>query len=89
MSDLLQMGLGIGEAESLEVHIKSHRTDVGFVERKQGKKRKCEPTKCLPGTWDKVEVLRQRLENGEPLSHPDDAKLKRKRSGWEAADVPL
>lgn len=31
------------------------------------------PTEALPGTPEKVEVMRQRLERGEALYHPEDA----------------
>lgn len=32
----------------------------------------CQPTDALCGSWDKVEVLRDRLEKGQPLFHPQD-----------------
>lgn len=35
------------------------------------------PVKFPPGSWEKVEVLRWRLENGMELWHEDDAKLRR------------
>ena len=31
-----------------------------------------QPTTVYPSTWDKVEVLAQRLEQGQSLWHPDD-----------------
>lgn len=85
MSGVAQQMLPIGEASSLESHIRTHRTDTGFREKVPSSG----PTKHLPGTWDKVIVLEQRLKNGEPLWHPDDAKSRRKRSGWESSDVAL
>ena len=33
----------------------------------------CEPTKHLPGSPEKVQVLRERLGRGEQLHHPGDA----------------
>jgi hypothetical protein len=47
------------------------------------------PTPYEPGTPGKVDVLKARLEAGEPLWHPDDAKTKRRRFGWESSDVEL
>ncbi len=32
-----------------------------------------EPTAADPGTWAKVEILRQRFESGQALWHPDDS----------------
>ena len=34
-----------------------------------------QPTKHLPGTPEKIEILKERLENGEELWHPDDRKF--------------
>ena len=31
-----------------------------------------ESTNCLPGSNEKLRVLAERLENGEPLWHPSD-----------------
>jgi len=80
-----QQSLPLFEAASLETHMKSHGNDCGFRERKMCSK----PTKHLPGTWDKVEVLAARVQAGEPLWHPEDAKLKKRRVGWESEDVAL
>ena len=33
----------------------------------------CRPTAALPGTWDKIAVLAERVEHGLPLWHPADA----------------
>lgn len=33
------------------------------------------PTDALPGTAEKIEVLRERARKGQLLAHPDDAKL--------------
>lgn len=38
------------------------------------KRRLPRPTTALPGTPEKVEVMRKRNENGEFLYHPRDAK---------------
>lgn len=32
-----------------------------------------EPTQALPGTWAKVEIMRQRVARGEDCFHPWDA----------------
>ena len=34
--------------------------------------RKSEATEALPGTKEKLEILAERLEKGEPLWHPSD-----------------
>jgi hypothetical protein len=39
----------------------------------------CGPTSHYPGTREKIEVLRQRVENNQELYHPDDAR-------WEDFD---
>jgi hypothetical protein len=33
------------------------------------------PTKALPGSEAKIAVLRRRIQRGQPLCHPDDAKV--------------
>lgn len=33
------------------------------------------PTSYLPGTWEKILVMQDRLERGVGLFHPDDARL--------------
>ena len=38
-------------------------------------KKKPKPTKALPGTEAKIEVLRLRAEAGQDLFHPDDARF--------------
>lgn len=85
MATLIQATLPLFEAETLSDHLESHLTDAGFVERRPSSG----PTNHAPGTWGKVEVLAARLEAGEPLWHPDDAQLKRKRFGWESEEVEL
>lgn len=30
------------------------------------------PTQAMPGSEEKIRILQQRYENGEPLHHPDD-----------------
>lgn len=74
MPKLFQASLPLYEAKNLEAHIGAYLTDAGYRERFAG----TEPTPHLPGTWDKVEVLARRLEAGQPLWHPGDAKPKRK-----------
>lgn len=34
------------------------------------------PTTCLPGTVEKIQIFRWRVENGFAIFHPNDAKLK-------------
>ncbi len=41
----------------------------------RGSKRTPVPTKALPGTSEKIEVLRERVEHGFYLWHPKDATL--------------
>lgn len=82
---LTQATLPLFNAVTLEQHIDSHLSDLGFVESKQSSG----PTDHEPGTWAKVEILAARLEAGEPLWHPADAKTKRRRFGWESAQVEL
>jgi len=43
--------------------------------QRPGRRLPAEPTTALPGTPEKVEVLRQRAARGEILHHPDDARL--------------
>lgn len=31
-----------------------------------------EPTRHEPGSWEKIEVMRKRLEKGERIHHPED-----------------
>ena len=85
MATLTQATLPLFEATTLEQHIGSHLSDSGFVEQKPSSG----PTAHEPGTPSKVEVLKARLEAGEPLWHPEDAKLKRRRFGWESSQVEL
>jgi hypothetical protein len=85
MATLTQATLPLFNAVTLEQHIESHLSDAGFVEQKQSSG----PTSHEPGTWGKVEVLTARVKAGEPLWHPDDAKMKRRRFGWESAQVEL
>ena len=33
-----------------------------------------EPTNTLPGSWDRVEVMKQRAEKGQSLWHKEDLK---------------
>lgn len=33
------------------------------------------PTQALPGSWEKVEVMRKRAASGYAIFHPDDAQL--------------
>jgi hypothetical protein len=82
---LTQATLPLFEATTLEQHIESHGHDAGFVEKRTA----TTPTKYEPGTPGKVDVLKARLENGELLWHPDDAKMKRRRFGWESEQVEL
>jgi hypothetical protein len=32
------------------------------------------PTTALPGTWEKVEVMIERMASGQPLHHPRDSR---------------
>jgi hypothetical protein len=43
-----------------------------------------EPTNELPGTEAKLQVMRQRIELGQHLHHPDDAKPNLLRNGIPA-----
>jgi len=85
MPRLVQETLPLFESVSLSDHIQSHLTDVGFRETKK----LGDPTTHEPGTWSKVEVLAYRVAMGEPLWHPNDAKAKPKRFGWESGEVGL
>lgn len=71
---MTQGGLPLFEATNLDEHIRAHQSDAGFKP-----KRKCQPTQAMPGTAAKVEVLRQRLESGQPLWHPKDPVFIEKR----------
>lgn len=82
---LTQATLPLFSATTLEQHIGSHLSDSGFVESKPSSG----PTKHQPGTWAKVEVLKKRLEAGEPLWHPEDPRMKLRRCGWESGQVEL
>jgi len=82
---LTQATLPLFSATTLEEHIESHLSDSGFVETNP----LGEPTSHEPGTWGKVEVLTARLKAGQPLWHPEDAKMKRRRFGWESSNVEL
>jgi len=44
-----------------------------MMERERNIKPASKPTFALPGTWQKVEVMRRRVEDGEECFHPDDA----------------
>lgn len=33
-----------------------------------------EPTRAMPGTWEKIEVMRRRNEAGLPIFNPKDAR---------------
>lgn len=52
----------------------------------RGKRLPEHPTTCLPGTPEKVEVMRLRYERGEHLHHQADAKrsLESKGERWVA-----
>lgn len=40
------------------------------------------PTEAFPGTPEKIAILRQRLERGESLWHPEDRRIE-----WELATM--
>lgn len=42
------------------------------------------PTRFLPGTWEKIEVMKERLAAGYHLHHPDDAGFDGLSSGMTA-----
>ncbi len=46
------------------------------------------PTKHLPGTNAKIEVLRRRLERGELLWHPDDMTFEQFAIEQDTIDAP-
>ncbi len=48
---------------------------VPLLGQLRGSKRTPVPTKALPGTSEKIEVLRERVEQGFYLWHPKDATL--------------
>lgn len=85
MGNLTQATLPLFEPTTLAEHIESHLSDAGFRETKPSSG----PTLYEPGTPGKVDILAARLSAGEPLWHPEDAKPKRRRAGWESSDVPL
>jgi len=85
MATLTQATLPLFNATTLEQHIESHLSDEGFVEQRQSSG----PTTHQPGTPGKVEVLKARLEAGEPLWHPADPVVKLRRRGWESSNVEL
>lgn len=85
METLVQSSLLLDEPGNLIGHIAAHSTDRGFRDRSQAS----EPTKALPGTRPKVEVLKSRVENGESLWHPDDAPLPRRLQSWAPVEVEV
>lgn len=83
MGMLTQATLPLFEATTLADHIGSHLSDSGFVEKKASSG----PTEFEPGSPGKVDVIKARLEAGEPLWHPEDAKPRRKRIGFEYSEA--
>lgn len=41
------------------------------------------PTSALPGSMEKLNVMRRRVENGQPLYHEDDCILELPPRPWE------
>lgn len=69
-----QLEFGLEEATGLLEHVAVFQTDHGFEPTCMNYR----PTKYCPGEPGKVEVLRRRLENSQPLWHPDDKKGERR-----------
>lgn len=73
-----QLVFGLEEAGNLNSYIDAFNTDDGYEPQANPV-----PTDHKPGSWSKVEVLADRLENAEDLWHDNDAKLPRKKSQYE------
>jgi len=73
-----QLEFGLEEAGNLNSYIDAFNTDDGYEPQANPV-----PTDHKPGSWCKVEVLADRLENAEELWHDSDAKLPRKKTQYE------
>jgi hypothetical protein len=67
-----QAEFALASPKNLQEHVSASGKDDGFEPQKC-----CSPTRHAPGTWEKVEVLAQRLRDCQPLWHDSDAKLER------------
>lgn len=68
-----QLTLDLNQPIDLPGYLEEWNTDNGFEATELP-----EPTTYTPGSWDKVEILAQRLAKGQQLWHPDDAERTRK-----------
>ena len=57
------------KASNIFEYVDRYKTDEGFEPRET-----C-PTKEMPGSKEKIEVYMDRLQKGEELNHPKDAKV--------------
>lgn len=68
--EVTQLSFGFGEANEFLGYLATSKTDDGFEPTKEPS-----PTTAEPGSWEKVEVLAQRLASGEKLWHEGDRKI--------------
>lgn len=58
------------KAETLQEAIDIFGHDEDFEPTRQ-----CEPTGAQPGSPEKIQVMQQRVANGETITHPNDARI--------------
>ena len=62
-----QLTFGFSEHHEFISYLNANKTDDGFEPTKEP-----DPTVAAPGTWEKVEVLAERLQLGTNLWHSED-----------------